>query len=140
MRDRRRLMGWGGVVVGVILVGIGHEGRATGTALRLVQFDIALHGKVVLKASTGDKGTQGPDVVWRYLDHLELRPEKGFRVQPDADDPLRATLSGAIRIEARYGGTVTVESLELVRERADLPWRVAPAEVERTFDLRTRPG
>ena len=77
--------------------------------------------------------------MWRYLKRLELRPVKGSKGEPDSDDPLRATLKGKLTIESRYGGLAEVSELKLVREKDNAPWKVAPAEVERTFKSRTKP-
>ena len=108
-------------------------------AVRLVKFTVSIGGKDVLETSTGDDGRQDADTVWRYLKRLELRPVKGSKVEPDSDDPLRATLKGKLTIESRYGGLAEVSELKLVREKDNAPWKVAPAEVERTFKSRTKP-
>jgi len=107
-------------------------------AVRLVRFEIAIDGKVVLATSTGDHG-EVADTVWRYLKRLELGPVKGYKVETDSDDPLRATLKGKVVIETFEGGRAEVAELKLVRERDSARWKIDPAEVERTFKSRTMP-
>jgi hypothetical protein len=99
---------------------------------------VSIDGKVVLETSTGDEG-EDADTVWRYLKHLELRPVKGYKVKPDGGEPLKATLKGKVVIDALYGGRAEVQDLKLVREKDGAPWKVAPAEIERTFKVRTKP-
>ena len=61
---------------------------------------------------------------------------RGFAITGQ-DDPLKATLKGKVRIFARYGGDVEVDSLKLVRDKADgKKWRLDHSEVERTAKLR----
>ena len=84
-----------------------------------------------------DDGLASPDGVWNYLKTIEFtRPRnaaagakggyaEGFVVTPDADDPLRTTVTGNIQIACRYGGSVAVKSLKLVRKTRDSEkWRV----------------
>lgn len=106
-------------------------------AARYVPFRVQLDTKDVLEAGTGDNGSPNEDAVWRYLNRLEFEPVKDFRVEPDPDDVLRATLKGKIRITANYGGTVEVEELHLVRKSKDsTKWKMVSEDVELTFDLR----
>jgi hypothetical protein len=108
-------------------------------ATRYVEFVISIDKKTVLVASTGDQG-EDPDVVWRYLKDLPLRPVHGSGVRPHADNPARATLRGKVRIASTYGGEVGVAELKLVRDPKDRSvWKVAPAEVERTLKIRQKP-
>ena len=118
-------------------------------ALRVYHFDILLDGKLVLQCVARDQGYESPDEVWdslkerrfkqpdrRFIPEKE-RPAEGFTITPDKSDPLRATLTGKIRVFARYGGDVTVESLELVRDKKDSEeWRLSSKEVARTKKLR----
>lgn len=107
-------------------------------ALRFVKFEVSINGRVVLEASTGDEGKDA-DTVWRYLKQLELRPVKGYKLEPDGGEPWKATLKGKVVINAPYGGRAEIQELKLVREKDGAPWKVAPAEVERTFKVRTKP-
>jgi len=107
-------------------------------ALRFVKFEVSIDGKVVLETSTGDEG-EDADTVWRYLKKLELRPVKGYKLEADGGEPLKATLKGKVVIDAPYGGRAEVQELKLVREKDGAPWKVAPAEIERTFKVRTKP-
>jgi hypothetical protein len=141
--DRRR------VVISIVAAAcISLFWPGTAHARRLVEFEILLDGKLILRAHWGDEG-EGPDIVWGYLKTLKFklpekeyirekeRPAKDFTVAPDKNDPLRATLKGKIRIFARYGGDVTVNTLELVRDKKDSQeWRLSAKEVERTKKLR----
>jgi hypothetical protein len=118
-------------------------------AARVFYFDILLDGKLILQCVARDEGFESPDQVWDSLSKLQFkqpdrqfiaekeRPAKGFAITPDKDDPLRATLKGKVRVFARYGGDVTVTSLNLVRDKKDSQqWRLASKEVERTKKLR----
>ena len=106
-------------------------------ALRYVKFEISIDSRVVLETSQGDNGRADVDTVWKYLNELELRSVKKYQVEADTDDPLKATLKGKVVIDAPYGGRVEVKELKLVREMVGKQWKVAPAEVERTFKIRT---
>src|SRR5688500_17366679 len=99
-----------------------HAGRA-------VLFQIRLDGKTCLIAKRLDRG-EAPEVVWQYLKTLTFRSpayKVGGKnesldpsgVEPDAQDPLRGTLTGKIQISCRYGGAVELTYLKLVRQRAD---------------------
>src|SRR5580704_3103325 len=83
-------------------------------AARLVRFDVSIDGKRVLETSRGDNGRQNADTMWLYLKDLSLRPLRGYKVEPDSMDPLRATLKGKVIIES-YGGRAEVSQLKLVR-------------------------
>jgi hypothetical protein len=117
------------------------SGAPTALAGRVVAFEILLDGKVVLQGHKleGD-AVFPPNEVWKYLHRMEFHPPfdtPGATVPADADDPLRATLTGKVRIFSRYGGDVEVATLTLVRDKKDdATWRVAPKEVERTFQIR----
>ena len=116
-------------------------------AKRYVRFEVMLDEKVVRVGQAGDDG-EDADVVWNYLRELPLkpgdetvpkdkRPAEGFEIEPDADDPLKATLKGKVRVFCRYGGDVELDALRLVRDKADEDaWRLAPDEVDRTLKLR----
>jgi hypothetical protein len=106
---------------------------------RIVRFTVSIDGKVVLEARRIDTRQQNADTVWRYVDRLELRPVRMYKVEADGDDPLRATLKGKVVIQTVYGGRAQVSRLELVRDKKDAPWKLAPAEVERTFVSRETP-
>jgi hypothetical protein len=107
-------------------------------AVRYVEFHVFVDGKLVLETSTGDEGADA-DTVWRYLKGLELRPVKEYKVEADKGDPLKATLTGKVVIDARYGGRAEVKELALVRDKPGKLWKIAPEEVERTFKTRTKP-
>ena len=117
-------------------------------AMRMVNFQIRVDGKLALFGFTGDEGT-APDGVWEYLKTIKFKRHpmqhlgakggyaENFEVKPDADNPLTATLTGNLSIVSRYGGTAELTSLKLVRANAKTDeWQLAPGEVERTFKLR----
>jgi hypothetical protein len=106
-------------------------------AARFVLFEVSIDGKVVLETGRWDEGADA-DTVWRYLKQ-QLRPVKGYKVEVDSNDPLRATLKGKVIIESGYGGQAEVSELKLVREKDDAPWKIDPTEVERTFKSRNKP-
>jgi hypothetical protein len=106
---------------------------------------------------------QDADSVWRYLHELKLRPVKiepvgqrvlvrgryvtrttnrpvkEYKVEPERDSPLQATLKGKAIIHSPYGGRAEVSELKLVRELEDGAWKIAPDEVERTCKNRNKP-
>jgi hypothetical protein len=108
-------------------------------AARLVRISVSIDGKRVLESSAGDSGRQDADTVWRYLKNRNLRPVSGFRVEPDRDNRLRATLKGNVIIDVAYAGRAEDSELKLIRAEEDAPWQIAPAEVERTFRSRHKP-
>src|SRR5205085_12448241 len=85
-------------------------------AARLVRFSISLDGKVVLSASAGDSGRQDADGVWQYLERLDLHPVNGYAVEPNAENPLQATLKGKVIVQSVYGGRAVIAHLQLRSE------------------------
>jgi len=69
-----------------------------------------------------------------------LRPQREpFVIEPDADQPLQATLKGKIKVEGRYSYTREVSSLRLVRKsETESHWQIAPEEVDRLRDLQPK--
>ena len=140
-------LGWPvGLIFGAFLI-LGHPPMAH--AERFIAFEIRLEGNRALSGFRLDDGLASPDVVWDYLKTIEFtRPRnaaagakggyvEGFVVTPDADDPLRATVTGNLQISCRYGGSVEVKSLKLVRKTRDAEkWQVAPDEFERISQIR----
>jgi hypothetical protein len=123
----------------VLALGVVVAAGSQAFAARLVPMSLSINGKVVMKASWGDNGSPGPDVVWRYLKNAKLQPMNGFTLEPDRDDPLHATLTGNVVLEVSYGGRADLSQLKLVRAAEDGPWQIAPAEIERTFKSRHKP-
>ena len=107
-------------------------------AARLIGFTVSIDGKVVLEANWGDDGDMQGDFVWRQLKEAALWPFKGYKVEADGDDPLRATLKGKVIVQSIYSGRAEVSELKLVREKDNARWKIAPAEVERTLKVRKR--
>lgn len=108
-------------------------------AVRLVRFNVWIDGKVALETFTDDTGEVDADTLWRNLKRLKLGTVKEYKVEADSDDPLRATLKGKVIIESVYSGRAEVSELKLVREKDDAAWKIAPAEIERTFKNRKKP-
>jgi hypothetical protein len=108
-------------------------------AARYVPISVSLGGKVVMKAGSGDNGNPGPDAVWRYLKDAKLQPVRGFNIEPDRDNPLRATLKGDVVLDVAYAGRAELPELKLTRATPDAPWQIEPAEIERTFKSRHKP-
>jgi hypothetical protein len=101
-------------------------------AMRIVSLDISVDGKPFLAGRNGDSGYPSKAVVWRYFEHIPLRPAQGVIVNPDADNPKRATIKGKIKLEARYGGTAEVDELHLVRTDASKDeWTVDRDDVQK---------
>jgi hypothetical protein len=81
----------------------------------------------------------------RYV-FVTVEMGKGSRslYQRPRDNPLQATLKGKVIIELKYGGQswgrAEVSELKLAREKNNARWKVAPAEVERTFKIRKKPN
>lgn len=122
----------------ILSLGVALAGRPC-FAARLVPMSVSIDGKVVMKASSGDNGNQGPDIVWDYLKKAKFAPTNGFQVEPNRDDPLRATLTGNVVLVVAYGGRADLSELKLVRAAKDGPWQIAPEEIERTFKMRHKP-
>lgn len=107
-------------------------------AARYVPITVSVNGHAILKGGTGDNGAVDPDVLWRHLRNVNLQPIGEYRVEPDAQDGSRATLTGKIVLEVAYAGRAEVSELQLIRD-ASANWKVAPDEIERTFKTRHKP-
>lgn len=126
-------------------------GGRSALAGRVVYFEILLDGKIVLDLKTLDEGEAGPDAAWDYLktrplnnpaDSFVLSPEetarlKAFKIVPAKDDPLKATLSGKVRIFCRYAGDARCDALRLVRKDEKAPWLIDPKQVDELAKKRT---
>lgn len=105
-------------------------------AMRYVEFNITLGNRTVLKASTGDKGLEDADTVWRYLGRLPLRIDQSYAVTPDPGKPLRATLKGKIWVSCNQGGQASLGRLRLVRDRPGGNWKIHPEDARIAFKRR----
>ena len=76
---------------GVVLVS-----SRPGFAARHVPIAVSIDGKVMIKSGQWDDGRVGADSVWRYLKDLKLQPIGAISVEPDREDPLRATTRKAM--------------------------------------------
>ncbi len=119
-----------GVVVLIVLPSIARAARAIDTEI------VLLGGRVVLTWDKLDSGTADVDTVWRYLKDAQFGGERGFRIIPDKDNPLRATLEGDIIVRIRYGGSAKVNRLIMMREKDASAWRIEPAQIENLLKTR----
>jgi hypothetical protein len=81
-----------------------------------------------------------PDNVWGELKRETIY---GKKIDPNFDNPLRATLKGGVVIELSYAGKpwgqVEVPQLKLSREKPNTLWKVDPDELEKMLQNRTEP-
>jgi hypothetical protein len=93
----------------------------------------------VLRTRTGPRPDDF-DNVWQELTRLTIY---GKKIEPDADDPLHATLTGGVTVTLLYAekpwGQAEVSQLKLSRDRPRSLWKIDPAEFERLFQNRTKP-
>jgi hypothetical protein len=108
-------------------------------AMRYVEFNILQGQRIVLRTSVGDSGHEDAATVWRYLRRLPLRSMNGYAVRPNPGQPLRATLTGKLRIQGNWGEEVTLSRLRLVRADASAKWTIDPQDVAQTL-TRRRPA
>ncbi len=107
-------------------------------AARYVPITIWVNGHAVLKGGTNANADADPDALWQYLKNVKLEPIADYRVEPDPQDRLRATLAGKIVLEVSYAGRAEVSELQLIRDEF-ATWKVAPDEIERTLKIRHKP-
>ena len=145
---RRKVVGTGvGLALALIFGAL--VDPAPAFARRVVTFEILVEGKLALRGTMGDDGGVRANQVWQYLNELRFevpdpitvnpaeRVPGDFEIRPKTGNPLRATLKGPVRVFCRYGGDVTVKSLELIRTNSeDNWWRIAPSEIERLGKIR----
>lgn len=117
-------------------------GESSAQGARLLEIRVERDGQLVLKGMATDDAQMDPAIVWGYLKGAPLKPVG--QVPPDPADPLRATLTGKIRVAILHGERaagsqgdtrtdVVVTELHLVRQSPDSDsWQLAPGEVERT--------
>jgi hypothetical protein len=95
-------------------------------------------GWTVLRTRTGPR-PDDPENVWQELKRLTIY---GKKIEPDADDPLHATLTGGVTVMLLYAekpwGQAEVPQLKLSRDRPRSLWKIDPAEFERLFQNRTK--
>jgi hypothetical protein len=80
-----------------------------------------------------------PDNVWVAFKRLTIY---GKQINPNPNNPLRATLKGGVLIKLSYAGEpwgeVEVSHLKLTRENPNTLWKVDPEEFERLLENRTK--
>jgi hypothetical protein len=89
-------------------------------AVHLIRYQVSIDGKIVLETSTSEHG-EDADTLWVYLKQLDLRPVKGYKVEPDREDLLQATLRGKVVIPGggcRPCRSLSVEARAGKRERS----------------------
>ncbi|MCO6457904.1 MAG: hypothetical protein J5I93_21585 [Pirellulaceae bacterium] len=107
-------------------------------AARLLNVTFLQDGRVVARTYYSDNGRADAATVWRYLERPPIMADTDVAAIPSSpDDPLRATLSGDVRIRFQHTDRVLAEaqvhSLTLRRDDATSQnWYLSPAEVERT--------
>lgn len=137
MSDQTRLVRLLSVSMALALLG-----GSSVQAARLLEIRIERNGQAILKGMTEDNSQADPGIVWEYLNGELLKAENGLT--PDPADPMRATLTGKIRVAVLHTGQpaavkgsmrtdVVVDELRLVRPSPDSEyWVLAPGEVERS--------
>jgi hypothetical protein len=105
------------LLVLILVLGVGLVSSRPVFAARFVPVSVSINGKVVIKSGRWDNGRVGADTLWRYLKDLKFQPIDGLDVEPDREDPLRATLTGDVAIDVRYGGRADVSSSGRTRTR-----------------------
>jgi hypothetical protein len=123
----------------ILALGLAFVSGGRCLAARYVPITIWLNSHAVLKGGTSDNGEADPDVLWRHLKNATLRRIGEYRVERDAQDGSRATLTGNIVVEVSYAGRAEVSELKLIRAAEPGTWKVAPDEIERTFATRHKP-
>jgi hypothetical protein len=108
-------------------------------AARYVPITISVNGHAVLKGGMSDNGEADADEIWRHLQNAKLEPIGEYRVDRDPRDPLRASLRGKVVLEVAYAGRAELSELKLIRASEFATWKVAPDEIERTFETRHKP-
>lgn len=108
-------------------------------AARVIDAQISLlGGRIVLLGETGDTGKADATTVFRYLkDRVSFGGARDVAIQPDADNPLQATLTGDIKVRIDYGGEAEVKKLRLIRKKdTDINWWIHPDDVEEMLKKR----
>jgi hypothetical protein len=156
-------------LTGTIVLEVAYAGRADLSELKLVRADDAASWKVapdeiertfksrhkpfdfrisiagqptLWTKQTTRRGQKAdtPDNVWVALKRQTIY---GKQINPNPDNPLRATLRGGVLIKLSYGGEpwgeAEVSQLKLSREKPNTLWKVDPEEFERLLENRTKP-
>ena len=109
----------------------------TADAARLLHASVEHDGQIVLFSYYDDMGEAAPSYVWRYLGSEPIMVDDDqTRIEPDASDPLQATIMGDILLTIEHGGRTLaqakLESLKLRRASETSAWVLPAEEVERT--------
>ena len=124
-----------------LLLGIAIVATIAGCApgMKLLRLEIHREDQPVLRTQFDAPDRLGGRELWPRAGRPPFSVDtEVVRVTPDDDDPLRATLQGAIRLEIRHGRTIETRAeltdLTLVRESAESPtWFLPPEEIERAM-------
>lgn len=107
-------------------------------AARLLNVTFVQDGRVVARTYYSDNGRADAASVWRYLERTPIMVDTDIEaLAAETDEPLRASLGGAVQIQFRHAGRVLAEAQvrSLILQRDDATsqnWYLSPAEVERT--------
>lgn len=110
-------------------------------AARLLQVHIECDGQLVLHTYYDDGGRANAATVWRYLGRQPIMvEEETVTVEPDAENPLQATLEGDILIRFSHVDRVLAQAelsrLTLTRlDDQSSTWFLSEQEVERTATI-----
>ena len=119
----------------ILAVGVFLVASQFAVAVRYVNYEVSMDGKVVMKTSTWDNGHPDADSVWRVWMVYCSKKSKALR-RSQMQMTRYATLKGNVVIQTAYGGRAEVTQLQLVKESEFAPWKIDPAEVERTLKSR----
>ncbi len=105
--------------------------------MRLLRMEVYQNERLMLRTMFDAPDREGPADFWRRAGAEPFASEDiGLRVKPDADDPLRANLTGSVQIKIVHVDKVmtsaTLTNLVLQRTTpAGLQWYLPPEEVQR---------
>ncbi|MBC8876144.1 MAG: hypothetical protein H8E44_42505 [Planctomycetes bacterium] len=111
------------------------------SAARLLQVHVERDGQLVLHTYYDDGGKADAATVWRYLGRQPIMlEEETMSVEPDTQNPLRATVDGDILIRFSHVDRVLAQTkltrLNLIRSDAQSSmWFLSEQEVERTATI-----
>lgn len=116
----------------LLLVAVGTQ---QASAAEAVGMEILQDGKSVAGFTITYSGETEAE-IWLMLKDVRLTFERDFPIPVDADDPMKATLTGAIEVRTRRRGdpgtSMVTDHVDLVR-RGPTDWYLAESEVDRTL-------
>jgi len=163
-RDRLRA-----TLTGKIVLEVSYAGRADVSELKLIRADefgtwkvapdeiertfttrhkpfdfrISIAGQPTLWTKQRTRRGQKADTADNVWGELKRETIYGKKIDPNFDNPLRATLKGGVVIKLTYAdqswGRLEVPQLKLSRDKPNTLWKVDPEEFERIVQNRTEP-